>query len=99
MEISCGLSDHVQGSGGGDLTCYIQALYFVLQCKTSQKGVKEGPKTRVSSVLVLKLTPPPSLNKKAIFLKKLYSLLVDLLGRGIRLLVVLEGKGTGVFVV
>ena len=99
MEISCGISDHVQGSGGGDLTCYIQALYFVLQCKTTQKGVKEGPKTRVSSVLVLKLTPPPSLNKKAIFLKKLYSLLVDLLGRGIRLLVVLEGKGTGVFVV
>ena len=70
-----------------------------LQCKMTQKGVKEGPKTRVSSVLVLKLTPPPSLNKKAIFLKKLYSLLVDLLGRGIRLLVVLEGKGTGVFVV
>ena len=26
-----------------------------LQCKTSQKGVKEGPKTRVSSVLVCKV--------------------------------------------
>ena len=61
--------------------------------------MKEGPKTRVSSVLVFKIDPPPLLNKKAIFLKKLYSLLVDLLGRGIRMLVVLEGKGTGVFVV
>ena len=29
LEISCGQSDHVQGRGGGDLTCYIYALYLI----------------------------------------------------------------------
>ena len=63
-------------------------------------GVKEGPKTRISSVLVFKIDPPVMRKKPKKLLKlKLYSLLVDLHGRGIRLLVVLEGKGTGLLVV
>ena len=71
-----------------------------LQCKTIQKGVKEGPKTRISSVLVFKIDPPfiRKKPKQLLKLKKLYSLLVDLHGRGIRLLVVLEGKGTRLLV-
>ena len=72
-----------------------------IQCKTTQKGVKEGPKTRISSVLVFKIDPPfiRKKPKQLLNVKKLYSLLVDLHGRGIRLLVVLEGKGTGLLVV
>ena len=80
---------------------FLTNLKGELQCKTTQKGVKEGPKTRIFSVLVFKIDPPfiRKKPKQLLKLKKLYSLLVDLHGRGIRLLVVLEGKGTGLLVV
>ena len=62
--------------------------------------MKEGPKTKISSVLVFEIDPPFMRKKlkQLLKLKKLYSLLVDLHGRGIRLLVVLEGKGIGLIV-
>ena len=79
----------------------IRLLKGELQCKTTQKGVKEGAKTRISSVLVFLIYPPFKRKKPThlLKLKNLYSLLVDLQGRGIRILVVLEGKGTGLLVV
>ena len=53
------------------------------------KGVKVGLKTRVSFVLVFKVDPPITINKANNYLDfKLYSLLVDLHGRGIGLIVV-----------
>ena len=58
--------------------------------------MKEGPKTRVSSVIVFKIDPP--FREKSHFLEEKNSLLVDLHGRGIRLLVVLEGKGASLIV-
>ena len=64
------------------------------------KGGERRAKNKGFLCISFKIDPPPFfLNKKTIFLKKLYSLLVDLQGRGIRLLVVLEGKGIGLLVV
>ena len=60
----------------------------------TQKGMKEGLKTRISAVLVFQIDPP-FLRKKLkqlLKLKKLYSLLVDLHGRGIIFIVFFEGK-------